>query len=311
MRGAVLDPIIFHWPADWLTHPARRLPFYVKITAGLDARGLDWRAVTIDRDGITDRIDGMPGLHVVNHGRVRHPRAWNAGIAYVYPFWHLDPDGIRAFSSMAHRTVPPIDQAVDRAAARGFAGRLRKRLVQGRASRYEQPAEIAELPRAQAAVFLQSEGHRVVGETLWIDRWAMLETVLATLTGPVLVKPHPRDFDPATFARLEALAARFPQMVVTMANIHDVIAAADRVVTINSAVGIEAYLHPCPVILCGQADFHHVAVEARDVDALVAALRAPAPQVDYDGFLWWYFGQMCLNAGAPDLVDQFLARLGD
>lgn len=300
-----MDPIIFHWPADWLTHPDRRLPFYVKITDGLTARGRDWRAVVIDRDGLAGRIDALPGLHVVNHGRVQHPRAWNAGIAYVYPFWHLDPDGIRAFSSIGRLALP----VVDRAAAQGFAARLRKRFVAGRASRYEQPAEVAVLPRAGAAVFLQSEAHRIVGETLWIDRWTMLETVLRVVDGPVLVKPHPRDFDPDTGARLEALQARFPQMVVTTANIHDVIAAADRVVTINSAVGIEAYLHPRPVILCGQADFHHVAVQARDADALATALRAPAPAMDYDGFLWWYFGQMCLNAGAPDLVDRFLARI--
>lgn len=300
-----MDPIIFHWPADWLTDADRRLPFYVKITDGLTARGLAWRAVAIERDGLAGRVDTMPGCHVVNHGRVRHPRAWNAGIAYVYPFWHLDPEGIRAFSSIGRMAVPPVDPDM----ARRFAARLRKRLVTGRTSRYPQPEDVAALPQASAAVFLQSEGHRVVGETLWIDRWTMLETVLATVAGPVLVKPHPRDFDPATGSRLEALSARFPQMVVTTANIHDVIASADRVVTINSAVGIEAYLHPRPVILCGQSDFHHVATEARTPDALAAALRAPPPRVDYDGFLWWYFGQMCLNAGAPDLVDRFLARI--
>ncbi len=301
-----MDPIIFHWPAEWVADPARMLPFYARITAGLTTRGRDWRAVTIDRDGLADRIDAMPGLHVVNHGRVRHPRAWNAGIAYVYPFWHLDRDGIRAFSSIGGMAMP----AVDRGAARRFAQRLRQRLVAGRTSRYGQPAEVVALPRARAAVFLQAEASRAQGETVWVDRWTMLDTVLRCVAGPVLVKPHPLDFDPATGDRLEAMAAQFPQMVVTLANIHDVIVAADRVVTINSAVGIEAFVHPRPVILCGRADFHHVAVTARDVEALVAALRAPAPQMDYDGFLWWYFGQMCLNAGAGDLVDRFLARVG-
>ena len=63
--------------------------------------------------------------HILDHGRLRHPRALNAGVAYVYPFWHLDPWGIRAFSSIAEKTFDPA--SIPPGPARAFADRLRGR----------------------------------------------------------------------------------------------------------------------------------------------------------------------------------------
>ena len=206
------------------------LPFYQKLTAGLSERA-EIRLVPIEREGLLDRIEATAGVHIVNHGRVTHPRALNSGIAYIYPFWHLDPSGIRAFSSIGETVFRPSD--VDGEVARGLFRRLRGRLVEGRTSRYEQPEEIADLGTVKAAVFLQSEGHRTVGETLYLDRWAMVRGVLEAVDGPVVVKPHPRDLDPETGDGLEALQVEYPHLVVTLANIHDVIRAVERVVTIN------------------------------------------------------------------------------
>lgn len=301
-----MPEIHFHLPEDWTRDRARMLPFYQKLTAGLPQQA-QIRLVPIEREGLLDRIEATAGVHIVNHGRVMHPRALNAGIAYIYPFWHLDPSGIRAFSSIGEAVFRPSQ--VDGEVARGFFRRLRGRLVEGRTSRYEQPEEIADLGAMKAAVFLQSEGHRTVGETLYLDRWAMLRGVLEAVDGPVAVKPHPRDLDPETGDMLEALQAAYPHLVVTLANIHDVIRAAERVVTINSAVGIEAYLHRKPVILCGKADFHHIATVAKTPEELNRALRAVPEERPYAKYIQWYFGERCLNAGAPDLVERFWARL--
>jgi capsule polysaccharide modification protein KpsS len=98
-------------------------------------------------------------------------------------------------------------------------------------------------------------------------------------------------------------------LTVSAANIHDILAAAARVVTINSAVGVEAYLHRKPVILCGQADFHHIADVARSVDALADLLsRDPKPRA-YAKYIHWYFAQMCLSTTEPDLTGRFLDRV--
>ena len=299
---------VFHLPGSWLGPlGSGMLPFYERLIAGLEERGMTVRRVTLDRETVAAEIAADAAFHVVNHGRVRHPRCLNAGVAYVYPFWNMDPAGIRAFSSIGEMAFDP--GSVDGAAARVFFRRLRKRLVGGRQSRYPQPEARTELPEGAVAVFLQSDAHRVVGETCHLTQAEMLETVLATVDGPVVVKPHPRDDGVAVRDQLAALSARHGKLQVTEANIHDILGVAGRVVTINSAVGIEAYLHRVPVILCGQADFHHVAQTARDAEALARLLQSPPGKRAYDKFIYWYFGLQCLSTTEAGLVDRFLARV--
>lgn len=304
---AQMSEIVFHLPRDWVADPSAMLPFYQRLTAGLSAAGIGWRAVPLDREALPDTVERDRAFHIVNHGQLRHPRVLNAGIAYIYPFWNLDPQGIRAFSSIADKPFRPARVDADKAQA--FFRRLRARLVEARVSRYEQPQEPGALPDVQAAVFFQSETHRIVGETCYMDRWTMLQTVLDATDGPVIVKPHPRELDSAVYDRLIALRNAHPRLHISTGNIHDIIAASDRVVTINSAVGVEAYLHRKPVILCGKTDFHHIATTAPDPAALAAALAAPAPARQYAKYVYWYFGLNCVNAGSDALTGQVLRRV--
>lgn len=301
--------VVFHVPRSWLSLGGPGLHrFYLRVTEGLEVRGIPFDVRILDRDTLPETVAADAAIHVIHHGRFSHPRARNADVAYIYPFWNFDPQGIRAFSSIGDNPFPQGD--IDPDIARPFFRRLRQRIVGKRTSRYAQPAEQAQVEPARAVIFLQSEGHRVVGETCYLDRWQMVEATCEAVDGPVLVKPHPRDTDPGTRQMLAQLRTRYPHLRVSDGNIHDLIAAADRVVTINSAVGIEAYLHRKPVILCGQADFHHVADVARSAEALQSALRAAAKRRAYDKFIWWYFGDQCLDVGAADLADRFCARCG-
>ncbi|MBB93489.1 MAG: hypothetical protein CML68_02625 [Rhodobacteraceae bacterium] len=286
------------------------MPFYARLRDGLQARGhpVDIRplAATRGKARVLDQADSDQAIHLVNHGRLSHPRVWNAGIAYIYPFWNVDPQGIRAFSSIADQTFDP-DQT-DAAQARPFFRRLRKRLVDARSSRYPQPEGHSPVPDQATTVFLQSEAHRDVDETCHLTRDQMVDTVLAHAPGPVVIKPHPRDDDPTTTTWLADLAARHPRLTVSQGNIHDLLASCARVVTINSAVGVEAYLHRKPVVLCGQADFHHIARTARSPDDLARAITDPPRKRAYDKYIHWYFAQNCLATTDPDLADRFLQR---
>ncbi|MGV6849481.1 MAG: capsular polysaccharide export protein, LipB/KpsS family [Marinibacterium sp.] len=307
-QGREFSRVVFHLPADWLGDGAGKvLPFYRNLDSGLVARGLVVERRALERAQVIPAVETDTALHLINHGRIRHPRVLNAGIAYIYPFWNVDPWGIRAFSSIAAARFDPGQ--LDGDAARAFFRRLRRRLVGQRLSRYPQASEVArDLPEGAVAVFLQSEAHRDVDETCYLDRKAMVKTVLAAAPGPVIVKPHPRDHRSGTRRWLAALAGRHSSLTVSEANIHDILAAAERVVTINSAAAVESYLHRRPVILCGQADFHHIAHTVRTPDDLAAALRAPVRRRAYDKYIHWYFGLNCLSATDPDLADRFLAR---
>jgi hypothetical protein len=299
---------VFHVPRSWLGPLGTGLlPFYQKLIGGLEAAGFECETIALNRETALERVAQDRAFHVINHGRINHPRVLNAGIAYVYPFWNMDPHGIRAFSSIADQAFHASD--VDADIARPFFRRMKQRLVGGRTSRYAQPDGVSDVAQGAIAVFLQSEGHRIVGETCYLDRWQMLEGVLAVTDGPVVVKPHPRDQDAQTANKLEALQKLHPNLSISTGNIHDLLAAASRVVTINSAVGVEAYLHRKPVILCGQADFHHIADVARNAADLEQFLSAPTRARAYDKYVFWYFGLQCLSTVQPDLVDRFLDKV--
>ena len=302
-----MDHIVFHLPRSWLGPDGTGLaPFFQALTEGLRRRGVPFELTPLDRDLVLSQIDQDDAFHVINHGRIQHPRVLNAGVAYVYPYWNMDPKGIRAFSSIADQPFDP--RTVDATRARAFFRSLRQRLVGARKSRYPQPEQQVSLPRDPVAVFLQSEAHRGLEETCYLDQLNMVETVLETCDDPVVVKPHPLDTRPETKTQLTELASRYPQLTVADCNIHDLLSCATRVVTINSAVGIEAYLHRKPVILCGQSDFHHVAQTAKTTHQLRQHLQAPTRKRPYDKFIYWYFGQHCLSTTEPNLTHRFLER---
>ena len=284
-------------------------PYYVKLTEGLAARGHFVRLALHDRDTLAAEMAADADFHIVDHGTLRHPRVLNTGIAYIYPFWNLDPWGIRALSSIAEKAFDPNDLDIEAAAA--FASRLRKRWVATRKSRYEQPMRPAVVPADYIAVFLQSEGHRDVMETCHLDLREMVQALLARPDPrAIVIKPHPRDDNPATRRFLNRIAARDGRVRVIDGNIHDILACAAVCVTINSAVGIEAMLHSVPVVLCGKTDFHHCAVTVTDAAGMGAAVTlAQATAWPYDAFLYWYFALNCLNAGREGLVDDFLAKV--
>lgn len=299
---------MFHLPQSWLRRGGEIAPFYQKAFVGFDELQIPCKVEALNRDRLMDRIDADDWFHIVNHGRIEHPRALMAGVAYIYPFWHLDPKGIRAFSSIADKRFRP--GRIDGDKARDFFHGLQRKWVKQRRSRYEQQMQVAtDLPTDFIAVFLQSEAHRDLGETCYLDSWQMIETCLAATGKMVVVKPHPKETDQNTFERLLAMAARHDRLQISTANIHDILACAQRVVTINSAVGIEAYLHRKPVILCGQADFHHVADVATSCDELARHLQTEPSGRVYAKYLYWYFARNCLNAAKGNVARQIVRKI--
>lgn len=301
-------PVVLHLPGSMLKDRRRLAAFYGKLGAGLAARGAEVEYRLHDRDAVPAEVAADEGFHIVDHGRYRHPRVLNAGLSYVQPWYYLDPWGMRAFSSLAGMSFDPAEIAPARALA--FRDGLYRRLVLGRRSRYEQPAEVLAVPEHCIAVFLQTETHRDVGELCYLTLRQMVKALLARDDPrPIVIKTHPRDSDLDTLAWLVRKARKDARLQIIPANIHDILAACDVVVTINSAVGLEAMVHRKPVVLCGQADFHHCAVTLRDRGGMDAALAtAEARDWPHDAYLAWFFDRL-FNADAPDLTDRAVAAI--
>lgn len=286
-------------------------PYYTRLITDLRQMGLRVDTVLHDRATTLATVDATSGIHIVDHGRLRHARLLNTGIAYIYPFWNLDPWGIRALSSIA--AMPFDASTVNAKAAADFTARLRKRLVDARVSRYPQATDHTDVPSGCIALFLQSEAHRAVEETCHLTLRQMVAAVIARDDPrPIVIKPHPRDLAPQTRKYLARLAQQDARLYVTDANIHDILARAAVTVTINSAVGLEAHLHRIPVVLCGRSDFHHAAISVTDrrhIDAAIAT--AETTDWPHDAFLFWYLSMQCLNAGKQTLTQDFLRKVGE
>lgn len=305
----IRQPITFHVAGSVLRDRWRLGQFYGPLADGLRARGGDVRLVVHERDKVAAQVALDDGFHVIDHGQMRHPRVLNSGIAYIQPFRNMDPWGIRAFSSIADKHFDPA--RIPAEAAASFAARLRERLIGGRTSRYAQPEEVVPVPAGCIAVFLQTESHRLVGETCYLSMRRMVQALMARDDPrPICIKPHPRDADTDTFEWLHEQAEADPRVQIVAANIHDILAVCDVVVTINSAVGIEAMLHGKPAVLCGHTDFHHAAVTVKTADAMEEGVaRALATPWAHEAYLYWYFVRHCLSPLRKTLVQDFLGKV--
>lgn len=283
-----LGRVVLHLPQHLLTEQEMP-PIYHELRRGFQARGA---SVEIRRRNLAG-LQNLPvgdDFHFVHNGGGSGACLLNTIVAYLLPFFYFDPKGLY-FQSATYAAVFEASAVPEAAAERRFA-MLQQRYVLARLSRYAQPEARAILPEGAIAVFLQDWSEPVERARFMSSR-AMLETVIAGAAGrPVVVKPHPRNHGPETVELLLWLAQAHPQVLVTDANVHDILAAAAVSVSICSSVAIESLLHRKPTILFGKSDLHHCAMTVAHGEYWPAALaRALSADWPYEAFVYWFFEQ--------------------
>lgn len=282
------------------------LALYGHITRMLTVQGIVVQRRTLDhdiKDYIRDTEDARfndGNLHILDDRHVQMANVLNGAPAYLKGFWHLDPQGVRCFSSIGNKSFRP--DMVPYRYARKFYGRLQSDLKEQRRSRYNQTRSLAALPEGAVSVFFQGGFPKRVGATGFSDVEMLQDVLQGAGDRPVLVKPHPNVADVATMMELSDIAAGDHRVHVTDANIHDMFAASCATVSANSAVSIEGFLHRTPAILYAQADFHHFAETITGPGQFAAALeRAQQRQGGYAQYMTWYFRRHCLEISAANL----------
>jgi len=321
-------------PANWLT-PARlqSLPdtlfFHArdKLAAGLGkgyfqlldglaahaaAQGWGIEVVTFSPQGQDHAVANPRHLHVFMDDRPVYARnAVHSVPGYLQGYWYFDEIGSRNNSLQRLRKFDPRPMSMDW--AREFHGQLVRKFVDGNLTKFLQADRgTTALQRGSLAFFAQDfkpprhhRHHLQVPEMI-------AATIAAKGIRPLYIKPHPNQ----TLEEMEVLG-RFHDpnagVHLTHASIHDLLAAADCVLTVTSAVGFEAFLHRKPVVLGGQTDFWQNAItltdRARMPQAIDAALARAWP---HEKFLVWFLRQNCLEdspASVPQVLDR-LARKG-
>jgi hypothetical protein len=298
--------VVLHMPDRFIAGFAKGKPplLYGRIVQTLATLGLtaDF-APEMPTDQARKLRDG--NLHVMENGRVQAEGWLNSATAYLEGFFHVDPQGVQAASSIAARRYDPAK--VDPGDAAAFAQLLRARFTEARHSRYKQRREVNVLPPGAIAVFLQGPAPIRQGQA-YCGFEDMLRAVARHAQGrPVVVKPHPLKPDLGADI-IAAVQAEGHSVIATEANVHDILAACSLTVSINSATALEGFLHEKPAVLFGRSDFHalvETATSAQDFPrAMAAALTSPR---DYARALTWYFKQNCLDIHAADFDTRLLA----
>ncbi len=249
-------------------------------------------------------------LHVIQNGWMDTPNALNATIAYIPPFWHLDRQGVLCNSTIAASKYSPETVPFD--AANGFFRGLRKRLVNNRHSRYDQSAEIEEIPKDCIAVFLQGGLPEKQGNA-YCSTEDMLRTVHRFSDGrTVVVKAHPISNQIKDAKVLSDLMHEGMEFYPTSANVHDILASCSVTVSFNSAVAMEGFLHRKPAILFGESDFHHYTETVKAPEEFPIALsKALQKQGGYAQYVYWYFAKQCLSLHDSDLDRKLLEKFSN
>ena len=283
--------------------------FYGRIGRALEQFGGSFEYVLMNRQTILNQVAADRDFHLFERGVIHHPRVLNCGSAYIAPYHYLDPVGTRYLSSIGQQAFDP--NLIDPHIALSFQRELYAALAVPRKSRYDQPEERLPVPQGCIAVFLQSESHRGVGEALYVPMRQIIKALLAREDPrPIVVKPHPRDVDFETLAWLLQKARKNPRLQIVPGNIHDILSAASLVVTINSAVGIEAMIHSRPVITCGICDFHHATEVVRSRDDFDAAIsRADTKTWPHAAYLYWFYKQNCVSMTSPSLGEDVMQKI--
>lgn len=287
-------------------------PFYRRVLAQLASKGASTRILPRDHEALRAGPDGAH-FDLVHNGSVARPQALNLAPAYLAGFYYADPRGIYFESSITDAVFRP--EAIAAEYSGPFAADLRRRWVEARQSRHQQPVEVQSIGQGHIAVFLQDWSDPVErARHMTADQ--MVRTVVAAAGGrEVVVKPHPKNSARETQKIRQWLVRNHPQVRLTGANIHDILAGAAVTVSISSSVALEGMLHRVPAVLFGRSDLHHCAQMVVTPDdwpgALAHALTRDWP---FDAFLLWFLRRRNLDVSRPfgdKVLDRMVAQGAD
>lgn len=301
-----MGQVRFHLPARMIGGASPVPPFYTRLMAGLAARGADVVVMARDYARLGPKPQGGD-FDFVHNGGVARSGALNLGAAYLADFYYCDPKGLYFESSINEK--PFHLGQLDPETSAAFFGRLQRDYIAPRRSRYDQPAATAAFGSGHIAVFLQDYSEPVA-RARYMDAKSMLRAVLADPDGrQVIVKPHPRNRGAETADLLQFLARKHPQVTVTDANLHDILAGAAVCVSICSSVAVEGMLHRVPAILFGRSDLHPCAQTVTAPREWPAALAAAmARDWPYAAFLHWLLRRHCVDIRSG-FMDKIIARM--
>ena len=259
--------------------------------------------VAFDDDDMMARLRALsrPGRSLVLMGDPIDDRGLTFRKTYIYPFWHIEKQAKRWEWPVAQETFDPSLQSSTKST--GFHQRWCKRLFD-------------RAPTRDGFIYVPLQGQLTEQRSFQAcPPIAMIEAVLEhDPTRNVLATLHPREvYSPADLAALEALEKQYDRLVLAVGGSTDPLLTCDYIVTQNSGAGFMGYFLKKPLVLFAQSEFHHIALNVRQMGVASAFDAVPDHAPDYAAYLNWFLQQHAINAGRPEaekVIRRVLRRHG-
>lgn len=213
--------------------------------------------------------------------------------SYLRGFWFLDEIGTR--NNSTQRIAPFHPGLIDPAEAEAFHARLQRRHIEVNRSRLPQPPTGKALEKGALCLFVQGFTDQPYHRH-YMSAPEFIEAAIAAKGARKLyIKAHPTQ-KPDELEVVQSYHNPDAGVEVIDASIHDMLPIAHCVLTLTSAVGIEAFIHEKPVVLGGQTDFWQNAITLTNPEKLGQAIDAAvARDWPHKAFLTWFFQDKLLG----------------
>lgn len=224
-----------------------------------------------------------------------HPRTLSLRRAYHYPFWRIEPVAERWRFAVARAAFDP--DCVDPQRAAVFQQRLRARVLPG-----PDPVRGDHVLVPLQGRIRQNRSFQTMTPVEMLD-------VVCRSGRPVVATLHPSEsYDADDHAALAELARRHPNLTLG-GDTAALLRGCALIATQNSAVAFDGLILNKPVVLFGQIDFHHAALNVADLGAEAALKAAAHARPDHARYLWWFLKDYAIDAQAHDAGDRMLAAM--
>lgn len=236
---------------------------------------------------------------------------WHLKDAAFSGYFRFDKRGYSGWSELTGLAALPDEAlAVPMEEVEGCWSSLYQRFVDGRISKYGQGAATVPLPSEPFVFFPLQVLDDTVAALADIPMLTAIESLaeaLPRLGYKLVLKRHPKCGRPEVDRLLRQMAGN-PDVTIYDGPIHDVLAVAAAVVTVNSGVGFEALLQGRKVITIGASEYALATRRARTIDQLIPAIQAaPVPMDQVKRFVWFYL-QGCVAAEDAATLSAMLDR---
>lgn len=229
-----------------------------------------------------------------------HENALTMRKVYFYPFWQIENSAKRWEWEVAKTPFKPAD--IDQEQATTFATQWKMRLFNGRMN-----------PNDQGFIYMPLQGKLLKQRSF--QSCSPIEMIRQTLKHgpklPIIATLHPNEhYTPDELAALAEVMDEYPEFsLLQNKSPEDLLPECEYVVTQNSGVALLGYFWHRPVVLFGQSDFHHIALNVGELGAEKAFRKLKSHRPAYDRYLYWFLQIMSINAGRPETEEKILEIL--